>query len=215
MRRRIRAGDVAHRVYARPARDRQRRRRHAAAGRRVQATPWCARRPRARVARSLRRVRRRLPDAEARVRRARRIRRGLLRVARRRRSLVPRAAARLSLPLCCRRGRSTSWQRDDRAGSADSPSFTGSATSNGCTSRTRRRRCCCTTLPGHVIYNAAAAVHFARAGLLGPFMRAKLAALAGMPKALRKRREIQRTRRVEAAAPSTAARDAVAFDEAA
>jgi len=56
-----------------------------------------------------------------------------------------------------------------------------------------------TTLPSHVMYVAAAAVHFTRAGALGPFMRAKFAALAGMPRALRKRRHVQRTRRVEAA----------------
>jgi len=56
-----------------------------------------------------------------------------------------------------------------------------------------------TTLPSHVMYVAAAAVHFTRTGALGPFVRAKLAALAGMPKALRKRRQVQRTRRVDAA----------------
>src|SRR6185436_15256691 len=52
-----------------------------------------------------------------------------------------------------------------------------------------------TTLPGHVVYVAAAAVHFTRAGALGAFVRAKVAALAGLPKALRKRRQVQRTRR--------------------
>jgi hypothetical protein len=55
------------------------------------------------------------------------------------------------------------------------------------------------TLPSHAIYVAAAAVHFARAGALGPFLRAKIAALAGLPGALRKRSHVQRTRRVEAA----------------
>jgi GT2 family glycosyltransferase len=54
------------------------------------------------------------------------------------------------------------------------------------------------TLPGHLLYNAAAAVHFARAGLLGPFLRAKLAAIAGLPGMLRKRAVVQRTRRVGA-----------------
>jgi GT2 family glycosyltransferase len=53
------------------------------------------------------------------------------------------------------------------------------------------------TLPGHVIYNAAAAVHFARIGLLGPFLRAKLAALASLPRLLRKRADVQRGRRVD------------------
>ena len=52
------------------------------------------------------------------------------------------------------------------------------------------------TLPGHVVYTAAAAAHFARGGLLGTFLRAKLAALAGLPRMLRKRAAIQRTRRV-------------------
>jgi GT2 family glycosyltransferase len=52
------------------------------------------------------------------------------------------------------------------------------------------------TLPGHVIYTAAAAIHFARHGLLGAFLRAKWAALAGLPRLLRKRAQVQRTRRV-------------------
>jgi GT2 family glycosyltransferase len=56
------------------------------------------------------------------------------------------------------------------------------------------------TLPSHMLYMAAAGVHFARSGALGPFLRAKLAAVAGMPGALRKRRHVQRTRRVDAAA---------------
>jgi GT2 family glycosyltransferase len=56
------------------------------------------------------------------------------------------------------------------------------------------------TLPSHLLYVAAAGVHFARSGALGPFLRAKLAAVAGMPGALRKRRHVQRTRRVDAAA---------------
>jgi hypothetical protein len=56
------------------------------------------------------------------------------------------------------------------------------------------------TLPGHIIYNAAAAVHFARLGLLGPFFHAKLAAVAGLPRMLRKRSDVQRGRRVGAGA---------------
>jgi GT2 family glycosyltransferase len=56
------------------------------------------------------------------------------------------------------------------------------------------------TLPGHVIYGVAAAGYFASRGLLGAFLRAKLAAVAGLPKTLRKRRHVQRTRRVEAGA---------------
>jgi GT2 family glycosyltransferase len=57
-----------------------------------------------------------------------------------------------------------------------------------------------TTLPGHMIYMAAAGVHFARTGALGPFIRGKLAAMAGMPLVLRKRWRVQRTRRVNASA---------------
>jgi GT2 family glycosyltransferase len=56
------------------------------------------------------------------------------------------------------------------------------------------------TLPGHAVYTAAAGLHFMRAGLLGPFVRAKLAAIAGLPAMLRKRSRIQRTRRVGAGA---------------
>ena len=51
------------------------------------------------------------------------------------------------------------------------------------------------TFPGHLIYTAAAGVHFARTGSLGPFLRAKLAAMAGLPRMLHKRREVQRRRR--------------------
>jgi GT2 family glycosyltransferase len=54
------------------------------------------------------------------------------------------------------------------------------------------------TLPGHVVYNAAAAVHFARLGRLGPFLRAKLAALAALPRVMRARAAVQRSRRVGA-----------------
>jgi GT2 family glycosyltransferase len=56
-----------------------------------------------------------------------------------------------------------------------------------------------TTLPSHLMYVAAAAVHFARVGAFGPFLRAKAAALAGMPRTVRKRWQVQRTRRVNAA----------------
>ncbi|MSO82922.1 MAG: glycosyltransferase family 2 protein [Acidobacteria bacterium] len=56
------------------------------------------------------------------------------------------------------------------------------------------------TLPGHLLYNAAAAAHFARRGLLGTFLRAKAAAIAGMPAVLRKRARIQRARTVGAEA---------------
>jgi len=56
------------------------------------------------------------------------------------------------------------------------------------------------TLTGHVVYDLAAGVHFARRGLIGPYLRAKLAALAGLPRMLRKRRAVQRGRRVGAGA---------------
>jgi GT2 family glycosyltransferase len=55
-----------------------------------------------------------------------------------------------------------------------------------------------TTLPGHLVYVAAAGVHFARIGALGSFLRAKAAALAALPSVLRKRAAVQRTRRVGA-----------------
>jgi GT2 family glycosyltransferase len=57
-----------------------------------------------------------------------------------------------------------------------------------------------TTLPGHIVYDVAAGVHFARIGMLRPYLRAKAAALAGLPRMLRKRAAIQRARRVGASA---------------
>ena len=51
------------------------------------------------------------------------------------------------------------------------------------------------TLPAHLMYNAAAAAHFARLGLLGAFLRAKGAALAGAPRVWRKRAVVQKNRR--------------------
>lgn len=56
------------------------------------------------------------------------------------------------------------------------------------------------TLLGHAVYDIAAGVHFARIGMLGPYLRAKLAAVAGLPRMLRKRAAIQRGRRVGASA---------------
>jgi GT2 family glycosyltransferase len=56
------------------------------------------------------------------------------------------------------------------------------------------------TLPGHVVYDVAAGVHFARIGMLGPYLRAKAAAIAGLPRMLRKRAAVQRARRVGAPA---------------
>lgn len=56
------------------------------------------------------------------------------------------------------------------------------------------------SMPGHLLYTAAAAGYFARMGLLGAFLRAKLAAVAGVPRVLRQRAIVQRTRRVGAGA---------------
>ena len=56
------------------------------------------------------------------------------------------------------------------------------------------------TLPEHLLYNAAAAIHFARIGCFGAYLRAKVAALAGLPGLLRKRTAIQASRRVGASA---------------
>jgi len=54
------------------------------------------------------------------------------------------------------------------------------------------------TLAGHVVYDGAAAIHFARLGLLTAFLRGKVAALAGLPRMLRKRSVVQHTRTVSA-----------------
>jgi hypothetical protein len=56
------------------------------------------------------------------------------------------------------------------------------------------------TLPGHLVYNAASAAYFARMGHLGVFLKAKLAAVRGLPAIVRKRSAIQRTRTVSARA---------------
>ena len=52
------------------------------------------------------------------------------------------------------------------------------------------------TLPGHLVYNIAAAAYFARAGVLGPFIRAKFAAIGGLRRLLAKRAAVQNGRRV-------------------
>jgi GT2 family glycosyltransferase len=54
------------------------------------------------------------------------------------------------------------------------------------------------TLPGHLVYGLAAGVHFARIGMLRPYLHAKAAAVAGLPRMLRKRAAVQRERRVAA-----------------
>jgi GT2 family glycosyltransferase len=55
------------------------------------------------------------------------------------------------------------------------------------------------TIAGHLLYTVAAAVHFTRLGLLRPFLRGKAAALAGVPRVLRQRAEVQRTSVVRSA----------------
>jgi GT2 family glycosyltransferase len=55
------------------------------------------------------------------------------------------------------------------------------------------------SLPTHVLYNAAAAVRFTPAGLFGSFVRAKWAAVAGIPRMLKKRTLEQRRRRSSSA----------------
>jgi GT2 family glycosyltransferase len=56
------------------------------------------------------------------------------------------------------------------------------------------------TLPGHIVYDLAAGVYFARMGMFIPYLRAKAAAAAGIPRILRKRVMVQRERRVGASA---------------
>ena len=54
------------------------------------------------------------------------------------------------------------------------------------------------TIPGHALYIAAAGAHFARSGRFTTFLRAKAAALLGLPRMMRKRAAVQRGRRVRA-----------------
>lgn len=49
------------------------------------------------------------------------------------------------------------------------------------------------TLPGHLVYNLAAALHFARLGLFSAFLRGKTAALGDLARVRRQRAEVQRT----------------------
>jgi GT2 family glycosyltransferase len=53
------------------------------------------------------------------------------------------------------------------------------------------------TLPEHLLYDVAAAGHFARSGRLFDFLRGKAAALRGLPRVWRERGRIQRNRRVQ------------------
>jgi GT2 family glycosyltransferase len=49
------------------------------------------------------------------------------------------------------------------------------------------------SLPAHVLYNLAGLAAYTRAGLLGAWIRGKVAAVGGLAAVLRKRREVQRT----------------------
>jgi GT2 family glycosyltransferase len=53
------------------------------------------------------------------------------------------------------------------------------------------------TLPAHAVYSLAGGAYLASTGHLGTWLSAKLAALAGLPAVLRKRRSIQRSRRTD------------------
>jgi hypothetical protein len=50
------------------------------------------------------------------------------------------------------------------------------------------------SLAGHLAYDLAAFLYFARIGRVGPFLRGKMAAVRGLPGMLRKRRLVQATR---------------------
>ena len=52
------------------------------------------------------------------------------------------------------------------------------------------------TLPGHLLYVAAAGLHFARIGRFGAYFRAKVAAASRLGPMLKKRADVQRARRV-------------------
>lgn len=56
------------------------------------------------------------------------------------------------------------------------------------------------TLPGHALYDVAAAVYFARAGHFRTFLRAKWSAVTDLPRVWRQRRAIQRGRRISSQA---------------
>jgi N-acetylglucosaminyl-diphospho-decaprenol L-rhamnosyltransferase len=54
--------------------------------------------------------------------------------------------------------------------------------------------------PAHLLYGVAAGVRYGAAGLLGPFVRGKLAAVGGLSRMARKRAQVQRRRRVRSGA---------------
>jgi hypothetical protein len=54
------------------------------------------------------------------------------------------------------------------------------------------------TIVAHLLYDLAAGTYFLSTGLGWTFVRAKVAAIAGVPALLRKRAAVQRTRRADA-----------------
>ncbi len=54
------------------------------------------------------------------------------------------------------------------------------------------------SLPSHFLYDLAGGIAYARAGLLGPWLRGKFAAVAGLPAVWRKRQHVQRSARADA-----------------
>ena len=108
-------------------------------------------------------------------------------------------AARLSLRLRRRRGRLA--RRAARSLGRLSPSavFFGQRNLEWTYVKNMPWRLLLRSLPSHVLYDTAAGVRLASAGLLGSFVKAKWAAVAGIPRVLRKRAGEQRRRRSTAA----------------
>jgi GT2 family glycosyltransferase len=67
------------------------------------------------------------------------------------------------------------------------------------------------TLPGHALYSVTGLAHYAKTGRLGPALRGKLAALAGLPTVLRSRRRTQSSARTAAEIDRLMDRDWVAI----
>ena len=53
------------------------------------------------------------------------------------------------------------------------------------------------TLPAHLAYSLAGVAHYLGRGRGAAALRGKVAALVGLPRLMRKRRDVQRTRRVD------------------
>ena len=150
--------DVAHRLHARSARHRQRRRRAAAVGRRVQAA---SRRASVDAAAESREVFGVCGAAclmpQGGVRGARRIRRGLLRLARGRGPVVPRAAARLPRAATSPTPSCGITAAPRSAGVSAFAVFHGQRNLEWMYFKNTPASLLLRTLPGHLVYNAAAA----------------------------------------------------------